>query len=302
MPDNTPRRGYPYPLPDDAIADYPALGRSLAEILDGEIQVPPGNATGDVLVWNGNAWVPVAGIANVAGPVVTQAPTIVGAVNSGSTVARGPGVWTGNPTPAITWEWLIDNVQVQAGGDNYLIPGDATGKTLKLREAASNSFGSSSSEVTSGIAVGIKGAWEATRSFLDFASYDWWSLPWAGVLPDNAGDEPTAAAVLVQDQWGIGLIDAIALPAAGTYRFEFSASFPDNWTHGSSGGLEFVGTRILVNGAAYSEVVDGNRDPSRSVDVAGLTAGMAVAFQFKGSAQGKAPRPNNIRLRITHLG
>jgi len=301
MPADTPKRGYPYPLPDDAIADYPALGRSLAELLDGELPLPPGNAAGDVLTWNGNQWVPVAGIANVSPPTATQPPSIVGAVNSGATVTRGAGVWAGNPVPVVSWAWLIDGAQVQAGGDTYLIPADATGKTLKLREDASNSFGASSAETSSGIAVGIKGAWEATRSFLDFTSYDWWSLPWVGVLPDNAGDEPTAAAVLVQDQWGIGLTDHIALPAAGTYRFEFSAEFPDNWTHGSSGGLEFVGTRIWGNGA-YSEVVDGNRNHSRSVDVAGLAAGAAIYFQFKGSAQGKAPRPNNIRLRITHLG
>ncbi len=302
MPDSTPIRGYPFPLPDDAIADYPALGRSLAEILDGEIQVPPGNAAGDVLVWNGSAWVPVAGIANVAPPTVNQAPTIVGAVNSGATVSRGAGVWAGNPVPVVAWAWLIDGVQVQAGGDTYLIPANATGKTLKLREDASNSFGASSSEVSHGIAVGIKGAWEATRAFLDQASYDWLTIPWAS-NPDNAGDAVTTPAALVQDQWGIGLVDAIALPAAGTYRFEFSAEFPDNWTQGSSGGLEFVGTRVFVNTIGYyGEVVDGNRNQSRSVDVAGLAAGLTVGMQFKGSAQGKAPRPNNIRLRITHLG
>lgn len=302
MPESTPKRGYPFPLPDDAIADYPALGRSLAEILDGEIQVPPGNAAGDVLVWNGNAWVPVAGIANVSPPVVNQAPTIVGAVNSGATVSRGAGVWAGNPAPVVAWAWLIDGVQVQAGGDSYLIPADATGKTLKLREDASNSFGSSSSEVSHGIAVGIKGSWEATRAFLDQASYDWLTIPWAS-NPDNAGDAVTTPAALVQDQWGIGLVDNIVLPAAGTYRFELSASFPDNWTQGSSGGLEFVGTRIMLVGwMPITEVVDTNRDHSRSFDMAGLGAGQAIAMQFKGSAQGKAPRPNNIRLRITHLG
>lgn len=308
MPANTPKLGYPYPLPDDAISDYPALGQSLAEQLDAELVLPPGNAVGDVLTWSGSVWIPVAGIASVGPPAASAPPTIVGAVNAGASVARGAGVWTGNPPPGVTWEWLLNDGLVQSGGDNYVIPADASGKTLKLRETATNPIGSSSAEVTSGIGVGIQGSWEATRAFLDLAAHQgpdgtWNTLPWAS-NPDNAGDEATTPALLVADQWGIGLVDNIVLPATGTYRFEFHMEFPDNWTHGSSGDVGGIGSRLWLGSPAFSygEVQDNNRTQDRTMDVAGLGAGTPVWVQWSGGATGKAPRPNNIRLRITHLG
>jgi len=39
MPDQTPKLGLPFPLPPDPVVDYPALGRSLAELLDGLVPI-----------------------------------------------------------------------------------------------------------------------------------------------------------------------------------------------------------------------------------------------------------------------
>lgn len=304
MPDSTPIRGLPFPLPEDAITDYPALGRQLAELLDSWLELPPGNAAGDVLTWNGSRWVAVAGVATVSPPAATSPPTFVGAVNAGATVTRGPGVWTGNPTPAIAWEWLLNGVIVQAGGDTYAIPADAAGKTLKLREHATNDFGASSAEATSAINVGIQGSWEATRAFLDQAAHQypdsWGVIPWAS-NPDNAGDNPTTPAVLVADQWAQGLTDNLVIPAAGTYRFEWHMEFPDNWYTGSSGDVNSIGSRIKVGGVVNGQVVDNNRTQDRTLDWPGLTAGHPIRLEWSGGATGKAPRPNNVRLRVTHL-
>jgi len=310
MPANTPNRGYPYPLPDDAIADYPALGRSLAEQLDGELVLPPGNAAGDVLTWSGSEWVPVAGVATVSAPTPTVAPTFVGPVNAGATVTRGAGVWAGNPVPGVTWEWLLNDVQAQLGGDTYTLPADSSGKTLKLREHATNSIGTGSSEVASAVNVGIQGSWEATRTFLDQNPHQgastpggdgtWYSLPWAS-NPDNAGDAATTPAVLVADQWGKGLTDALTLPAVGTYRFEYSFRMPNDWNVGYSGDAGGRGSRLLIGGVAYAQEQNNNENMGGSIDIPGLAAGASAYLQMAGGATGKSPRPNNIRLRITHL-
>lgn len=41
MPGQTPLLGLPYPLPADPVTDYPALGQSLATLLDGKIGLSP---------------------------------------------------------------------------------------------------------------------------------------------------------------------------------------------------------------------------------------------------------------------
>ena len=294
MPANTPNRGYPYPLPDDAIADYPALGRALAEQLDAELVLPPGMAPGDVLTWSGSAWVPVAGVATVSPPVASVPPALVGAVNAGATVTRGPATWTGNPTPLVSWDWLLNDVVMQAGGDDYAIPADASGQTLKLRELATNPIGQSSSEVSNLVNVGIAGGWRASRPFFDSSG------PQALFFNGN----PVGNGVLELDDWEAGPLDAPLAPAPGSYRVRAHMEFPNDWNVGYSGdgwASWDVRAGAQVQGAgSWSGTNTGIADIDQTF--AGVVAGDPIGLYFGGGGTGKAARPNNFWLEIFHIG
>jgi hypothetical protein len=49
MPAHTPGLGLPYPLPEDALVDYPALGQELAEALDSGGLIASGRRTNNVV-------------------------------------------------------------------------------------------------------------------------------------------------------------------------------------------------------------------------------------------------------------
>jgi hypothetical protein len=295
MPDSTPIRSLPYPVPGDPIRDYPAVARQFAELLDLDLELPAGQAVGDVLTWNGSRWVPMAGVATPGVPSATVPPAFSGAVNAGQTVTRTPGTWVGNPAPSVEWAWQLNGADVQAGGDTYAIPGDAAGKTLALIEQASSPFGSSSSRVESTINVGIRGTWRASRPWADVSSADYVSLPFFRGGPAGTG-------VLEIDDWAAGQTDDPRTPAPGTYRVQGHVEFPDNWNQGSSGdansevscfaGAEWKGHQSGPAGFA----------PNLDQTFTNVAANALIGIAWRGGATGKAPRPNNFWLQITHLG
>jgi hypothetical protein len=115
MPDQSPLLGIPYPLPEDAVTDYPGVGRDLAETLDGLVPllarssdvpaeaVPKDGTMAEVASQRPRLTLPVAGNylafafahvgmgneAAVAGPAAAR-PMIAVAVVAGTGVVGTP--------------------------------------------------------------------------------------------------------------------------------------------------------------------------------------------------------------------
>lgn len=72
-----------------------------------------------------NDWDAVPGGAAGAAPVNTVLGVISGTAMVGEVLSVTAGTWTGNPAPAITYQWLVDGSPVM----------DATGSTYTIQES-----------------------------------------------------------------------------------------------------------------------------------------------------------------------
>lgn len=88
-------------------------------------------------------WDVVPGAAIGAIPLNTTPPAISGTVTVGSTLTCSAGVWTGNPTPVITYQWRRAGVDiVGATNPSYtLVVADRT-NIVQCRVLATNVVGS----------------------------------------------------------------------------------------------------------------------------------------------------------------
>lgn len=79
---------------------------------------------------------------DLAAPVNSSAPVIAGSTTVGSTLTVTPGVWTGDPTPVLTYQW--QNGGVDIGGETGTTL-DTTGLSasdeITCVETATNSQG-----------------------------------------------------------------------------------------------------------------------------------------------------------------
>lgn len=75
-------------------------------------------------------------------PVNIVPPSISGVAAVGSVLTCTPGVWTGKPSPAKTYEWMVGNSPIAgAEGLTYTVQAGAAGNPIKIREIATNSEG-----------------------------------------------------------------------------------------------------------------------------------------------------------------
>lgn len=114
--------------------DPDAFYRLLADLAEGVPLV-----AGDFAVF-----MPEPSVGNVA-PANTQAPVISGVAMIGALLIATPGVWTGNPAPTITRQWLRAGVVV-ASGLTYLTSAADVGANIRYRETATNPLGSATAE------------------------------------------------------------------------------------------------------------------------------------------------------------
>ena len=95
----------------------------------------------------GRLWTALAGyghgpVVAASAPVNTTPPTIAGNAAVGSVLTVTPGVWTGNPTPRLTYEWMVGNAPISgAYSPTYTVQAGAAGNDIKIREIATNSAG-----------------------------------------------------------------------------------------------------------------------------------------------------------------
>lgn len=83
-------------------------------------------------------------------PVFTVDPVINGTPVEGSSASYTPGTVVGTPTPSRTNDWLLDGSVVASG--SYTLPAGSAGKTLAVRDNATNVAGSAS-RTSIGVAV-----------------------------------------------------------------------------------------------------------------------------------------------------
>lgn len=82
-----------------------------------------------------------------AAPVIVGVPTISGTENVGQTLTATPAITTGNPTPAITWQWERTGVAISgATSSTYTLVSADEGETLTVVQTATNSEGSDTAE------------------------------------------------------------------------------------------------------------------------------------------------------------
>ena len=86
-------------------------------------------------------------------PSNVTAPVIAGTGAVGDAITLTPGTWSGDPAPAITLQWFADGVTIAGEtGPTYTPVAGDVGKTITLRETATNVAGSAQS-MSNGIAV-----------------------------------------------------------------------------------------------------------------------------------------------------
>ena len=82
-------------------------------------------------------------IGGEAVPENTAVPTISGTATQGSTLTGAPGTWTGIPVPALTYQWLGDDVALVGATALTLVLGAPhVGMVIKFRVTGTNIYGS----------------------------------------------------------------------------------------------------------------------------------------------------------------
>jgi hypothetical protein len=84
---------------------------------------------------------------SVSVPIITGVPTIAGTEQVGETLTATAAPSTGNPAPAITWQWERSGTPISgATSETYLMVEDDAGETLTVVQTATNTEGSDTAE------------------------------------------------------------------------------------------------------------------------------------------------------------
>jgi hypothetical protein len=84
----------------------------------------------------------------VSAPEASALPTISGDVEVGEVLSVTSGTWTGNPAPTITYQWLVDDVEVDgATSSSYVIQAADAGLMVSVAVTGTNSEGSATEVV-----------------------------------------------------------------------------------------------------------------------------------------------------------
>lgn len=85
-----------------------------------------------------------------APPVFTKAPAIIGSPTVGVATSFTAGTATGTPAPTMSYQWLLDDVAISgAVGATYTPVAADVGKTLKIRQTATNTTNGTVNNVSS---------------------------------------------------------------------------------------------------------------------------------------------------------
>ncbi len=87
-------------------------------------------------------------------PANTVAPSITGTATVGQTLTGADGTWTGRETPAMSYEWMRDDVAIAgATAATYVLVGADTGAVIKFRVTGTNWTGAIAATSTGTTAV-----------------------------------------------------------------------------------------------------------------------------------------------------
>ncbi|TXH10051.1 MAG: hypothetical protein E6R04_06365 [Spirochaetes bacterium] len=101
----------------------------------------------DVISFNAN-------IGQAAAPVNITSPTITGDAVPFGTLSCSSGVWTGSPTPTITYQWKANGSNISGEtASTTVLPESYIGQTITCTVTATNSEGSAT-KTTAGVALG----------------------------------------------------------------------------------------------------------------------------------------------------
>jgi hypothetical protein len=82
-----------------------------------------------------------------AAPVISGVPTISGTAEVGQTLTASPASVTGSPTPARSWQWLRDGLNISgATSSTYTLVSADAGADVSVRQAETNAIGSDDAE------------------------------------------------------------------------------------------------------------------------------------------------------------
>lgn len=87
-----------------------------------------------------------------AAPAINGVPTLKAAPQVGVSVGYNPASTSGSPTPSITQQWTLDGVDIaDAKGTTYTPVDSDAGKTLRVRQIATNSQGTANATSAGGL-------------------------------------------------------------------------------------------------------------------------------------------------------
>ncbi len=219
-------------------------------------------------------------------PVAVAPPTLAGSGRIGEALVADPGVWAGQPAPALALQWLAGGVAVAGAVEASFTPGAGEdGKAISCRVTATNAAGVVAVETA---AVTARAAAPAVVGALaDLA------------LALGAGAHVLDAAAAFA---GTGLVFAVegagASIDAATGRLSIPtgtalAAAPVTVTATNSGGAAQAGFRVTVLAApvalaAPAPVAFATAAGTRAVEAAAFFAGDALVFALDAAPAGVA--------------
>ena len=135
-------------------------------------------------------------------PTMVTPPSITGPAQVGATLTRVAGTWTGTPPISLSYQWLRCDAGSGcapipgATGPTYVVAPADLGKTIRVRETASNGSGTSFAD-SAQTAVVVQGSGSGYRSaVLADTPFLYWGLGDAsGLFADSSGNGNAGSAV-----------------------------------------------------------------------------------------------------------
>lgn len=234
------------------------------------------------------------GPGNVA-PSFSADPVIIGTPTEGAASAFTPGTVSGTPTPTRTNDWLVDDVVV-ASTATYTPGAGAAGKTLKVRDNASNVAGSVS-RTSSGIIIVASGGVD---------DYQLWLNNLAAAGGDASQTEKDAVAAFINTAktganafWNLILRANAFVNNAGGSLVPFKRNGASNDTspaatdvnaggRGNTSGTGYVNTQTPAPGAVgglsvYLRDIQSFAPAAANVVIGARDAAQSQAFRIAGN-------------------
>jgi hypothetical protein len=182
-------------------------------------------------------------------PTVVSAPSINGSGTVGVALSYTPGSYTGNPTPTVTRQWLLDGSAISgATGATYTpVSGDIGTNRLTVRETATNTAGSVQS-TSSAVSIAAGGGGASVASFSLTTTAATGTYPFYLAHPFRKGQVPASVTCA-------GLVD---------YRVVVLRT----WNDGSAKHVLIVGRAALTQNVPLSVAMSTGTPPSGGTNLA----------------------------------